>query len=342
LNSDDAKKTFEESGKLFLQLSAVHHKGDLAPRAEVYKRLSALASSYKSLPLAQIAISAKATGHFDDVISMIDKMMGTLRVEGQQDIEHRDRCEGKQNSNKNSKADAEHEKSKAEAQIKRLEGAIKDKEADIKEIGESMTKTKKNMADITKNREDETAAFKKAQKADADSIELLAKAQSSLAKFYKFLQVAKPEPNTNFEGGDYKGSTGEARGVMGILDMLQQDLEKEMKSQGQDEIDAQTDYEKDLSALTENYRASEKAKTGSEGELADLKSDKQDQTDTKDGAQGDIDDEKALAKAIAGDCDWVESHFEKRRTKRKAEMDGLADAKDFLAGVGTENDLDMP
>jgi len=33
---------------------------------------------------------------------------------------------------------------------------------------------------------------------------------------------------------------------------------------------------------------------------------------------------------------------EEKRTKRKAEMDGLTDAKDFLAGVGTQDDLDMP
>jgi peptidoglycan hydrolase CwlO-like protein len=346
LDSDEAKKTFTESQKVFLQTSAVaHHKGQ---RAKAYKRLQSLATSYHSLMLAQIAVAVKTTGHFDDVIVMIDKMMTTLREEEASDIAHRDRCEGKQNANKNSKADAEHEVSKAKAEIKRLETAIKDKEAEIKEIAASMKATKKTMDDITKTREDETAAFKKAQKADEDSLALLEKAEASLAEFYskgKFIQVehSKPEPNTNWEAGDSSSSSaGEARGVMGILDMLQEDLKKEMKSQGQDEIDAQVDYEKDFNALEQNYRASDKAKTAAEGENADLKSDKQDQTDKKDSAQGDADDEDKLAKAIAGDCDWVDSNFEKRRGKRKAEMDGLTDAKDFLAGVGTENDLDMP
>jgi len=345
LNSDESKKTFEESQK-FLQLSAVvHQKKEHAPRAEAYKRLRSLASTYHSLQLAQIAASVKSTGHFDDVIAMIDKMMTTLREEEQEDIEHRDRCEGKQNSNKNSKADAEHEISKAKAEIKRLEQAIKDKEDEIKEIEASMKATKKTQEDITKTREKETAAFTKAQKADEDAVVLLDKAKDALASSYSkgaFLQVRGDPPNAGFESGDYKGSAGEARGVIGILDMLQEDIRKEIKSQGQDEIDAQTDYEKDMTALTRNYRASEKAKVGAEGELADLKSDKQDQTEAKDAAQGDLDDEDKLAKAIATDCDWVESHFEKRRKKRKAEIDGLTDAKDFLAGVGTENDLDMP
>merc|ERR1719169_27216 len=49
-----------------------------------------------------------------------------------------------------------------------------------------------------------------------------------------FIQ-AKPAPNTNFQDGDYKGSTGEARGVLSIIEMLIEDITKEMKSQGQDE-----------------------------------------------------------------------------------------------------------
>merc|ERR1719162_2370733 len=61
LNSDEAKKTFEASQK-FLQLSAVvHHKREHAPRAEAYRRLRTLASTYHSLQLAQIAVTAKST-----------------------------------------------------------------------------------------------------------------------------------------------------------------------------------------------------------------------------------------------------------------------------------------
>jgi len=346
LNSDEAKKTFKES-QSFLQISsAVHQKGDGSKRANAYKRLRALASKTHNLQLAQIAVAVKSTGHFDDVIAMIDKMISELRVEEQEDISHRDRCEGKQNANKNSKEDAEHTISKAKDEITRLEGAIKDKEQDIKDLQKKMDDTKKTQDDITKQRTKETDEFKAAQKADADAIEVLGKAQRALEKFYRdtkaaFIQ-AKPAPNTNFQDGDYKGSTGEARGVLSIIEMLIEDITKEMKSQGQDEIDAQTDYEKDMSALTGTYRATEKAKTAAKGELADLKGDKQDQTEIRDAAQADSDNEDKLEAAIATDCAWVEKHFEKRRTSRKAEIDGLNDAKDFLAGVGTENDLDMP
>jgi len=342
LNSDKAKKTFEEASK-FLQISAdAHSTATPAVRAKAYNKLRSLATNFHSLTLAQIAVAVKTKGHFDDVIVMIDKMITTLREEEAEDIAHRDRCEGKENNNKNSKEDAEHAKSKAKAAIERLDQAIKDKQGEIKEIEETMKKTKKTMEDMTDARNKETEAFKKAVKADNDSIDLLNKAKDALYKFYRQSFLQGPKPNTNWEDGDYKGSQGEARGVVGILNMLIEDLEKEIKSAGQDEIDAQSEYEEDFNALIQNQRASAKAKTTAEGEEADLKSQKQDQEDAKDEAQDDIDNEVALAKTINGDCSWVGSHFGKRREKRKAELAGLNDAKEFLAGAGSANDLDMP
>ena len=38
------------------------------------------------------------------------------------------------------------------------------------------------------------------------------------------------------------------------------------------------------------------------------------------------------------DCKWVKTHFESRRDKRKTEMQGLVDAKSFLAGVDSGDD----
>ena len=38
-------------------------------------------------------------------------------------------------------------------------------------------------------------------------------------------------------------------------------------------------------------------------------------------------------KSIKPDCDWMLNSFEERRQKRKAEMDGLVTAKEYLAGA---------
>ena len=40
-----------------------------------------------------------------------------------------------------------------------------------------------------------------------------------------------------------------------------------------------------------------------------------------------------MSKSLSTDCAWVKTTFKTRREKRKLEMDGLVEAKDFLAGV---------
>jgi len=166
-----------------------------------------------------------------------------------------------------------------------------------------------------------------------------------LQKFYRdtsALEVAaKPKPHTNFEGGDYKGSTGEARGVLAILEMLQEDIRKQIKTEGQDEIDAQKAYEEQAATLVLNQRALGSAKAQAESEKAELATKKADQQGDKLSAQTDIADETDIKAAIATDCDWVKTQFELRRTQRKDEITGLNEASEFLSQAGGPADLSL-
>mmetsp|Transcript_9898 Transcript_9898/g.22735 ORF Transcript_9898/g.22735 Transcript_9898/m.22735 type:complete len:95 (-) Transcript_9898:30-314(-) len=49
--------------------------------------------------------------------------------------------------------------------------------------------------------------------------------------------------------------------------------------------------------------------------------------------EGDLEAETKVKASLDKDCGWIETHFEDRRTKRKAEIDGLMEAKSYLAGV---------
>jgi len=57
----------------------------------------------------------------------------------------------------------------------------------------------------------------------------------------------------------------------------------------------------------------------------------------------DLKAESDLQAALANDCAWVATHFKSRREKRKNELAGLVDAKNYLAGVasGTADDTLM-
>merc|ERR1719476_9425 len=75
------------------------------------------------------------------------------------------------------------------------------------------------------------------------------------------------------------------------------------------------------------------SKVSLEKEKADVDAQIEDVKEYKGQKGEDLGSENKLSKALYEDCSWVATHFETRRTKRKTEMDGLNEAKDYLAGV---------
>jgi len=70
-----------------------------------------------------------------------------------------------------------------------------------------------------------------------------------------------------------------------------------------------------------------------ETDLAAVREDSSAASQKKQEQLDDKKSEKGMAQALKTDCAWVKSHFDKRRQKRKNEMQGLVDAKSFLSGA---------
>merc|ERR1719482_1373018 len=97
------------------------------------------------MSLAGLAAELNSGGHFDKVIAAIDKMIEVLRVEEQDDIAHRDRCQRSENKNENEMEDLNSDISKKESSIERMrdeESATKEK---ISALEASIKETKANM-----------------------------------------------------------------------------------------------------------------------------------------------------------------------------------------------------
>jgi len=147
--------------------------------------------------------------------------------------------------------------------------------------------------------------------------------------------AVEPAPRTNFKDGDYKGKAGDARSVMVILDMIKQDVGRDIKKAIQEESESQAAYEKELATLKEAYHAADSAKTAAEVEVAGITTDKSNAEEEKDAAQTDLDNELHIEEALAQDCGlFVEVNFDKRAERRKGELSGLKEAKSFLAAAG--------
>jgi len=352
LNSPEAQKTFGSSGSTFVQLSSVTQPKDSGVRNDAYSKLRTLATKYHSVSLAELAVSAKTAGHFDDVITMVDKMVALLRAEEASDIEHRDRCQAQENANQNAMGDLDHDIEKTGESLGRMADEEKELQTQIETLEASIEETKTEMKELLDNRNEENAQFKQALKDDVDAVDLLDKAIVALSKFYKKNKIPlglaqkDPEysvdqdkaPETTFSGGGAR--KGESTGLIAILSMLKEDVEKEIKTGRAEDAAAQTDYAKDRSAMQATLDASNASKVQTETELANLQGKIASYDEYKQQKGNELDAQKQLEKTLFEDCDWVKTHFDSRAEKRKTEIDGLMDAKNILAGAEPDDNLD--
>jgi hypothetical protein len=336
LTSDEAKKIFEEAHAnektektFFLQVSTESAVDPLVNSA--YKRLKSVATRFHSLRLAALATAVKTNGHFDKVIAMIDKMIVDLRKEEQDDIKKKDMCQNNQHANTMELDDIEYNIDKTKKYIERQEQKKKEVEKAIAAITEEIEATEKQIKELKEDREVEVEDFKKNLKADADAIAILGQAITALSKFYSDNKIPLELVQQPTSKGDSRSQ--ESKGILGILGMIKEDLEKEIKVAREEEAEAQVEYERQRTDLIKTLRAQEKTKNTLEAELAELEAKISEAEKAIEIKEKEKEANEGEADALKEACNWVEEHFDSRREQRKKEIDGLQSAKSILAGA---------
>jgi len=276
------------------------------------------------------------------VIKDIDAMIANLRAEEKADIEHRDWCEDNQKSAEFKNENLQYDQEQLGEKIGRAENQKAALEEEVQKTDDEKNMTLTAMAEALATRNEENKAFKQALKDDADAVKLISQAIEVLAGYYSLLQKKQPEykenpdtPPETFEG-DYEGRKSEGGGIIAILSMIKEDIEKEMKVASKEEAEALKAYEDlraesqaTVDALDEKLVSLGQDIAGKMKEIADLTA---------------LKDQKAASESATTDfltdlgpnCDWVDKYFDSRMSKRKAEMEGLQKAKAVLAGAGSE------
>merc|ERR1719261_1169306 len=344
LTSDDATATFTEAGTFFLQTSASRDRSEAA-----YRALQETARASGSPKLAALATKAKMTakGHFDRIIKNIEKMMANLRQEEKDDITKKTWCENEMTSSNNRNEALEADKDQLTSKINRgtnkiseLNGAIADAEGAINEEEETMA-----------NATDSRNADNRAVKAATDSVMLVTKAIEALSKFYSLRQdhvkhtkdtiadrkqpeytTSEDTPPETFEG-TYGGRGSENTGIVGILDMIKEDLQKDIAKAHEEEAEGMAAYRELIAESKETIAALNKKINAMKTQIADTEYQKEeDSTEWKEKDQQKKATDAYIAE-IKPNCDWIKDNFKPRAEARKTEMDGLDTAKGQLAGM---------
>jgi len=348
LTSDEAQATFGRATSMFLQTA---QDSESAPRAKAYRALKGVARKYHSLRLAALAATVKTGGHFDSVIKSVEKMIGDLRSEEQDDIDHRDWCQEHENKFTNQKEDLEYKVGQTEALIERLTAKSGELETAIKNTEDEILQTQEAMAEALANRNEENSDFKAALKDDTDAVALLASALEALTAYSAnnklgLIQKKKqPEyavdpdaaPSADFSSGDSNKS--ETGGITGIIGMIKEDLENEIKEAKAAEATALAEFNKQRAAALATVAALKEKKTNQEMQKADTDEKNEDAEGVKTTTETSVIQKQMELDSIEPNCSWIKGAFDDRRTKRKAEIEGLINAKAYLAGQSAGSSL---
>merc|ERR1719324_1127651 len=274
-------------------------------------------------------------------------MVETLKKEEASDKEIKETCEKDRMDDMRKAVTTSRTIDEHSDTIMELEAEIEQINAEIKEKQEQIASIEKEVEEATKIRAEEKADFVQSQKDDEAAGKLVKMAQGVLEDFYKesglmLVQKKKMEPVVAGEApppppatwdSPYGGKTGESSGIVAMLGMIHEDIEKDAAKAKTDEEKAQADFDE--------------FKAESEAEIADLNS----EIDSLEGEKGDkeesVKDTKADRKVLKEEldavmkkatdalpnCNFMTINYEMRMENRQIEISGLEEAKGMLNGA---------
>merc|ERR1719191_2634953 len=205
----------------------------------------------------------------------------------------------------------------------------------------AIDETEETIANALSDRNESHHQFLQAMQDDSDAMELLGQAIEVLAAMYpkgllqlKSVRRSGEEPNPDNEpekfAGDYEGKQSEGTGIVSILEMIREDIEKEMAKATEEEAAAQKEYETLKAESVESINALNKKKATLQQDEAATDKDIADTEavhfDTESERNATVD----YVEELKGSCDWVLNTFDTRKEQRDSEISGLQDAKSIL------------
>merc|ERR1719387_2907721 len=357
LTSDDARALFNKAIKpgketSFLQINSM----ESSPRFRAYETLKQHATQAKSLRLAAVAATVKASGHFDTVIAAVDKMIEDLRKEAKDDRDRKDWCKEETFKNEQEASRYEYKIEKLDGKLGKLTGQLEEMQSTLATTVASIQATMEDIEKMEDARKEAHATFESKKADDEGAVQLLAAAIESMSAFYKnnkidigpvqgsinFLQRRAPvfevspdqAPDASFSSAGK--SSGASKGIISTMTMIKEDCEDEIKNGEKEDVEAQVEFEEQMTAAKNLVADLTAKKTNLESSIS-ATNDEIDSTNVEKGDNAEsLTAENEYLWSIKPDCTWLLTTFDDRRKKREIEIDGLQESKGMRQGAGAE------
>merc|ERR1719182_603898 len=322
LASDDAKdlmaSSFESQGNFFLQEQARHHSRVRKAAA----KLRELSQKHHDVRLAALSVSVmfRAKGHFDEVVDGIDKIISDLHKENDMDLKVKEDCENDRNENTKMAKNSAYEIDTETSLIVRKEAEIDAKNAEIARLQSEKKDLQLQRDEATVNRAKQAKEYAEAKATDEAAVALIGKAKDALAKFYTDNNLAlaqlkarqpvvvageAPPPPPTTWSEPYGGAKGENNGITSIMEMVMNDIAKDITTATTVEETAIADYNSFMSETKAQIEKIDSDVTDLEGEIGDAELAIKESRQTRGDKKKLMEESLMYLRSIAEGCDFM-------------------------------------
>merc|ERR1719197_1664215 len=338
----------------------------IAGTAQTYRSqpLSLLAYSMR----VQLKLGAKAQ-NFGQIIGMIDNMVKILGDEQAEDDKHKEYCDAEFEKSADEEKATNDKMASDDATISELNDGIATLTSDVATLTETIKELDKSVALATDGRKAEHAEYSESATLNDAANQLLEKAKQRLYKFYNpnlyvapakkelsmedslyvkagreefaspalvqiraHSRVALPQAPETFSGIQ-QPKTEKSTGVVALMEMMQKDLQADMKDAEADEQAAQKDYENLMTESAASRAQSAKSITDKEASKAQLETKLQETKEAKALSVESLEDIQLTVNHLHTSCDFIMQNFDTRKEARTNEAESLKNSKAVLSGA---------
>lgn len=348
LRSDDARdlfnRSFESQSPSFVQVTS---SGCEKSRRQKALRILANTRNERLRVLALLFANKINKREFpQNVIRKIDAILADLGDEGANDEKEKHECEELRTVKTNEAKETATSVDDNTDEIARQDALVEKLTASIAQKNQTVNEIRADIATAKEQRAEEHAEFMKSKADDETAVSLIGQATDALKKFYSDNNMAlitvtppkvvageaPPPPPATWDEG-YGGSKNEHTGVVAILDIIKEDIQKDIRVAQKEEDESEGEHQ----AYLDESRAEISSLEGQIDEhtlaRSDARSTIQSEEDDRDASKAVL--EQTISTVIAEEpkCNFITVNFQARKQNRAAEVDGLEKAKAILNGA---------
>jgi len=306
-----------------------------AKREKVVSILKQLGQTHHSFAFAQLA-SMATSDPFVKIRGLIEDMIAKLLKEAEEEATQKAFCDAEMGKSKTSKDEKTMTLDKLQARIDGASSTIAENTESIKTLEAEVAEIDKAQAEATAIRTKEHEDYLVASKDFKDSAEAVAKAIEVLKNFYEgsFIQLSA-KTNLKSKQPELGGAKSDiAHTIISVLEMSEEDFTTLLAETEATEDEAAKAYK----TLTDENKISKATKeTEAKGKASEVKSltvqlghSKEDHAATS----SELDAVLAYIDKLKPQCEEKAMSYEEKKAKREAEIEGLKEALEILAGDG--------